>query len=63
VRAIWLITASRARRQWRGWLLLTVLVAVGTGVVLSAVTAGRRADAAVPAFVAAHGCDAVVYAD
>ena len=60
MRAIWIILAARARRQWRSWLLLTLLVAVGTGVVLSAVTAGRRADTAVPAFVAAHGYDAVV---
>jgi hypothetical protein len=63
VRAIWVILTARFRRQWRGWLLLTLLVTIGTGAVLSAVTAGRRADTAVPAFVAAHGYDAVVYAD
>jgi hypothetical protein len=61
VRAIWVILAARLRRQWRGWLLLTLLVALGTAVVLSAVTAGRRADAAFPGFVAAHGFDAIVY--
>jgi hypothetical protein len=61
VRAIWVILAARLRRQWRGWLLLTLLVTIGTGAVLSAVTAGRRADAAFPGFVAAHGFDAIVY--
>jgi hypothetical protein len=61
VRAIWVILAARSRRQWRAWLLLTLLVAIGTGVVLSAVTAGRRADSAFPAYVAAHGYDAIVY--
>jgi hypothetical protein len=63
VRAIWIILAARSRRQWRGWLLLTLLVTVGTGLVLSAVTAGRRADSAFPAYVAAHGYDAIVYTD
>ena len=61
VRAIWVILTARARRQWQGWLLLTLLVAIGTGVVLSAVTAGRRADSAFPSYVAAHGYDAIVY--
>jgi hypothetical protein len=61
VRAIGLILAARFRQQWRAWLLLTVLVSVGTGLVLSAVTAGRRADTAFPGFLAAHGYDAIVY--
>ena len=61
MRAIWVILTARARRQWQGWLLLTLLVAIGTGVVLSAVTAGRRADSAFPGYVAAHGYDAIVY--
>jgi ABC-type lipoprotein release transport system permease subunit len=55
--------AARARRFWRAWLLLAVLVALGTAVVLAAVTAGRRADSAFPRFAAAHGYDAVVYAN
>jgi len=62
VGAIRVILAARARRYWRAWLLLAVLVALGTGVALAAVTAGRRADSAFPRFVAAHGYDAVVYA-
>ena len=61
--AVRVILAARARRFWRAWLLLAVLVGLGTAVVLAAVTAGRRADTAVPGFVAAHGYDAVVYAE
>ncbi|HEY0936902.1 MAG TPA: hypothetical protein VGD91_24600, partial [Trebonia sp.] len=62
MRAIWIVLAARWRQQQRAWLLLALLVAVGTGLVLSAVTAGRRADAAFPGFVAAHGYDGIVYA-
>ncbi|HEY0935461.1 MAG TPA: hypothetical protein VGD91_17165, partial [Trebonia sp.] len=61
MRAIWIILAARSRQQWRAWLLLTLLVTVGTGLVLAAVTAGRRADSAFPEYVAAHGYDAIVY--
>lgn len=61
--AVRVILAARSRRYWRAWLLLAVLVALGTSVVLAAVTAGRRADSAFPRFVAAHGDDAVVYAN
>jgi hypothetical protein len=42
--------------------VLTLLVTIGTGLVLAAVTAGRRADSAFPRFIAAHGFDGVVYA-
>ena len=63
VGAVRVILAARARRFWRAWLLFAVLVALGTAVVLAAVTAGRRADSAFPRFVAAHGYDAVVYAN
>ena len=62
MRAIWVILAARSRRHWQAWLVLTLLVAIGTGLVLAAVTAGRRADSAFPRFVAAHGFDGVVYA-
>jgi hypothetical protein len=62
VGAIWVILAARSRRYWQAWLVLTLLVTLGTGLVLAAVTAGRRADSAFPRFVAAHGFDGVVYA-
>src|SRR6185437_7933871 len=61
VGAIAVVFAARSRRYWRSWLALAVLVAIGTGLVLAAVTAGRRADSAFPRFVASHGYDAIVY--
>ena len=59
--AILLVLAARARRYWRSWLLLGLVVAIGTGFVLAAVTAGRRADSAFSRFTASHGFDAIVY--
>ena len=59
--AILLVLTARARRYWRSWLLLALVVAIGTGFVLAAVTAGRRADSAFPRFAASHGYDAIVY--
>jgi hypothetical protein len=38
------ILAARSRRHLRGWLVLTLLIAIVTRLVLAAVTAGRRAD-------------------
>ena len=61
MRVIGVILAARSRRYWRSWLLLVLMVAIGAGIVLAAVTAGRRADSAFPRFVAAHGYDAIVY--
>jgi hypothetical protein len=63
VGAIRVVLAARSRHHARAWLLLALLVAICAGVVLTAVTAGRRADSAFPRFVAAHGYDAVVYAN
>ncbi|HZC64416.1 MAG TPA: FtsX-like permease family protein [Streptosporangiaceae bacterium] len=59
--AILLVLAARARRYWRSWMLLGLVAAIGTGVVLAAVTAGHRADSAFPRFAASHGYDAIVY--
>jgi hypothetical protein len=59
--AILLVLAARARRYWRSWLLLGLVAAIGTGIVLAALTAGRRADSAFPRFAASHGYDAIVY--
>ncbi len=59
--AILLVLKARARQFWRSWLLLGLVVAVGTGFVLAAVTAGRRADSAFSRFAASHGYDAIVY--
>jgi hypothetical protein len=63
VGAVRVILAARPAGSGGPWPLLAVLVGLGTVVVLAAVTAGRRADSAFPRFVAAHGYDAVVYAN
>ena len=59
--AIVLVLAARARHYWRSWLLLGLVVAIGTGFVLAGVTTGRRADSAFPRFAASYGYDAIVY--
>jgi ABC-type lipoprotein release transport system permease subunit len=61
VRAVLLVVAARFRRGWRAWLLLSLLVALVSGVAMAAATAGRRAATAFPRFVAEHGFDATVY--
>lgn len=61
--AIVLVLTARARQYWRAWLLLGLVIAIGTGVVLAAVTAGRRADSAFSRFAASHGYDAIVYSN
>ena len=59
--AILLVLTARGRHYWRSWLLLGLVVAIGAGFVLAAVTAGRRADSAFPRFATSHGYDAIVY--
>ena len=61
MRAVWLILAAGFRRQWKSWLLLSVLIAVASGFVLASAAAGRRTDSAFPRYVASHGYDAIVY--
>jgi hypothetical protein len=56
-----MLLRARFRQFWKPWLALSVLVAVAGGFVLAAAVAGRRTDAAIPAFVARHGYDVVVY--
>jgi len=53
---------AKLRHRWRSWLAIAVLIAVVGGLVLAAVAAGRRTEAAFPQFVAAHGFDAEAYA-
>jgi FtsX-like permease family len=53
---------AKLRHRWRSWLAIAVLVSVVGGLVLAAVAAGRRTEAAFPQFVAAHGFDADLYA-
>lgn len=59
--AILLVLTARTRHYWRSWLLLGLVVAIGTGFVPPAVTAARRADSAFPRFAASHGYDAIAY--
>jgi hypothetical protein len=53
---------AQARLRWRSWVAVAILISLVGGFVLASVAAGRRTDAAFPAFVARHGFDAAVYA-
>jgi len=61
MRAVRVVLVAGFRRQWRSWLLLSLLIAVASGFVLASTAAGRRTDAAFPRYVASHGYDAIVY--
>ena len=60
--ALRLLLRASFRRRWRSWLLLCMLIALVSGLVLAAATAGRRTSAAFPQYQAAHGYDAFFYA-
>ena len=49
------------RHRWRSWLLLSLLVALVSGLVLASAAAGRRTASAFPRFKAAHGYDAFLF--
>src|SRR5271163_4973859 len=53
---------AKLRHRWRSWLAIALLVSVVGGLVLAAAAAGRRTQAALPQFVAAHGFDSDEYA-
>jgi ABC-type lipoprotein release transport system permease subunit len=53
---------AKLRHRWRSWLAIAILISVVGGLVLAAVAAGRRTEAAFPQFVAAHGFDSDEYA-
>jgi ABC-type antimicrobial peptide transport system permease subunit len=57
-----MLLRSSFRHRWRSWLLLSVLVALVSGLVLAAVVAGRDTATAFPRYEAAHGYDAFLYA-
>jgi len=63
VGAVTLAFRAELRRRWRSWLAIALLISVVGGFVLAAAAAGRRTESAFPQFVAAHGFDAVVYAN
>lgn len=53
---------AKLRHRWRSWLAIAILIGVVGGLVLAAMAAGRRTEAAFPHFVAAHGFDTDEYA-
>ena len=59
---IGLMVAARARRWWRSWLAIAVLVSVTGGVVLASAAAARRTQAALPQFASAYGADVAAFA-
>ena len=58
-----LLLRARFRQRWRSWLSLSLLIALVSGLVLTAAVAARRTASAFPGFEAAHGYDAVVLAE
>ena len=62
LRAVRMVFWAQLRHRWRSWLAIAILISVVGGVVMAAAAAGRRTESAFPAFVAAHGFDADVYA-
>ncbi len=49
------------RHRWRSWLLLSLLVALVSGLVLASAATARRTASAFPRFKAAHGYDAFLF--
>ncbi|HTS96647.1 MAG TPA: FtsX-like permease family protein [Streptosporangiaceae bacterium] len=55
-----LLLRARFRQRWRSWLSLSLLIALVSGLVLTAAVAARRTASAFPGFETAHGYDALV---
>ena len=58
-----LLLRAQLRHRWRSWVLLSLLIALVSGVVLAAASAGSRTAAAFPSYDAAHGYDAFFYSE
>jgi ABC-type lipoprotein release transport system permease subunit len=56
-----LLFRASFRGKWRSWLLLCLLIALVSGLILAASSAGRRTSSAFPGYEAAHGYDAFFY--
>ena len=52
---------AELRHRWRSWLLLSLLVALVSGLVLAGVVAARRTATAFPRYEATYGYDAFIY--
>jgi hypothetical protein len=63
VAVVSLLLRTTFRQRWRSWLLLSLLIALVSGLVLAAAAAGRRTDTAFPRYEAAHGYDAFLYSE
>jgi hypothetical protein len=61
VAALGLLLRAMVRHRWRSWLLLSLLVALVSGLVLASAATGRRTASAFPRFKAAHGYDAFLF--
>ncbi len=59
--ALGLLLRAMLRHRWRSWLLLSLLVALVSGLVLASAATGRRTASAFPRFKAAHGYDAFLF--
>jgi ABC-type antimicrobial peptide transport system permease subunit len=61
MRAVLRVAGHGLRAQWPGWVVLTLLIGLAGGVVLTAAAGARRTDSAYPRFLAAYrGSDALV---
>ncbi|HEV3295269.1 MAG TPA: hypothetical protein VG123_40340, partial [Streptosporangiaceae bacterium] len=58
--AVLFLLGARFRHRWRSWLVLSLLIALMSGLVLAGVVAGRRTATAFPRYLAAHGYDSFV---
>jgi hypothetical protein len=58
--AVLFLLGARFRHRWRSWLVLSLLIALMSGLVLAGVVAGRRTATAFPRYLAAHGFDSFV---
>jgi FtsX-like permease family len=61
VAALGMLLRAMFRHRWRSWLLLSLLVALVSGLVLASAATGRRTASAFPRFKAAHGYDAFLF--
>ena len=57
-----MLLRSSFRQRWRSWILLSLLIALASGLVLTAAVAARGTATAFPRYEAAHGYDAFMYA-
>ena len=57
-----MLLRSSFRQRWRSWILLSLLIALASGLVLTAAVAARGTATAFPRYEATHGYDSFMYA-